>query len=174
VSGRYVYAIGIKGSALVKIGISRNPVGRLKTLEQSMPYTLVILHQVWREDARRIERNLHHILREQQQRGEWFDLPEPDLEGLFAEALTYVVEQRPLPSDRRAIVQQWMDEQERSTGYIANKTGYSKQWSSYVINGHKPFSDKLARALNEKLGIQFEDLARSQRKKRAPTKTAKG
>lgn len=50
-SGRYVYAIGIEGSTLVKIGMSRNPVSRLKTLEQSMPYTLVILHQVWREDA---------------------------------------------------------------------------------------------------------------------------
>jgi len=97
VSGRYVYAIGIEGSTLVKIGMSRNPVSRLKTLEQSMPYTLVLLHQIWREDARRIERNLHRILQERQQRGEWFDLPEPDLEELFAEALTYV-EQRPMPS----------------------------------------------------------------------------
>ena len=75
--------------------------------------------------------------------------------------------------DRRTVVKQWMDEQERSTGYIANKTGYSKQWISYVINGHKPFSDKLALALSEKLGIQFDDLSRSKRKKRTPTKAAK-
>lgn len=76
--------------------------------------------------------------------------------------------------DRRAIVKRWMDEQERSTGYIANKTGYSKQWISYVINGHKPFSDLLARALREKLGIQFDDLSSSKRKKRTLAKAAKG
>ena len=72
--------------------------------------------------------------------------------------------------DRRAIVKQWMDEQERSTGYIAKKAGYSKQWISYVVNGHKPFSDKLARALSDKLGIEFDKVSNSKRQTQARAK----
>jgi cyanate lyase len=70
--------------------------------------------------------------------------------------------------DRRTTLKQWMDEHERGTGWVASKTGYSKQWISYVLNGHKPFSDKLARALQETLGVQFNDLLRA--KQAIPTK----
>jgi hypothetical protein len=70
--------------------------------------------------------------------------------------------------DRRITLKQWMDEHERGTGWVASKTGYSKQWISYVLNGHKPVSDKLARALQETLGVQFDDLPRA--KPPIPTK----
>jgi len=67
--------------------------------------------------------------------------------------------------DRKAVLKRWMEEHERGTGWVANKAGYSKQWISYVINGHKPFSNKLARKLTETLGIQFDDLPRAKRSK---------
>jgi hypothetical protein len=54
-----------------------------------------------------------------------------------------------------------MVEQERTTGYIARKLGYSPQWISYVMNGHRRFSDQLALALEETLGIQFDDTPRA-------------
>ena len=66
--------------------------------------------------------------------------------------------------ERRSILRHWMDEQERGTGWVAGKVGYSPQWISYVLNGHKPFSDKLARTLQDTLGIRFPDLPKAKRK----------
>jgi hypothetical protein len=64
-----------------------------------------------------------------------------------------------------------MVEQERTTGYIARKLGYSPQWISYVMNGHRRFSDQLALALEETLGIQFDDTPRAKPgKQSAPAK----
>ena len=63
--------------------------------------------------------------------------------------------------DRKTVLRQWMEEHERGTGWIASKVDYSKQWISYVLNGHKPFSDKLARALQETIGIHFDDLPKA-------------
>jgi hypothetical protein len=66
-----------------------------------------------------------------------------------------------------------MVEQERTTGYIARKLGYSPQWISYVMNGRRPFSDQLALALEETLGIQFDDTPRTKPGKQpAPAKTS--
>jgi hypothetical protein len=45
-----------------------------------------------------------------------------------------------------------------------------------VLHGHKPFSDKLARQLQETLGIRFDDLPRGKRvapRRRERAKAAK-
>jgi hypothetical protein len=67
-----------------------------------------------------------------------------------------------------------MEEHERGTGWIASKVDYSKQWISYVLNGHKPFSDKLAQALHETLGIRFDDLPKTKQTSKHRQTPARG
>lgn len=57
---------------------------------------------------------------------------------------------------RRLIVRRWLDENERSFAWAARRAGYTREYLSLVMNKHLPFSDKLARALTERLGIRFE------------------
>jgi hypothetical protein len=57
---------------------------------------------------------------------------------------------------RRLIVRQWMAEQERSIAWVARKVGYTREYLTNVMNAHLPFTDKLARAFTERLGVRFE------------------
>jgi hypothetical protein len=57
---------------------------------------------------------------------------------------------------RRLIVRQWMTEQERSLAWVARKAGYTREYLTNVMNGHLPFTDKLAKTLTERLGVRFE------------------
>jgi hypothetical protein len=83
------------------------------------------------------------------------------------------IQTRRISVDRRSVVKKWMNEEERTTGYIARKLGYSPQWISYVMNGHRPFSDQLALALEETFGIQFDDTPRTKLgKQTAPAKAS--
>ncbi len=59
--------------------------------------------------------------------------------------------------DKRAVLKQWMEETERGPAWVGKKIGYTREWISNVLHGHKPFSHKLARALTEHLGIQFDN-----------------
>jgi hypothetical protein len=68
-----------------------------------------------------------------------------------------------------------MEEHERGPSWVAQKVGYTREWISYVLHGKKPFSDQLARKLQETLGVQFDDLPRARRAthRHTTTKAAK-
>jgi len=83
----YVYAIGIEGSTLIKIGHSKSPNKRLASMQTGLPFKLEIVYQLRVEDPRRIELTLHRMLAEQQTRGEWFEMPKIALPELFATAV---------------------------------------------------------------------------------------
>ena len=176
-TGGYVYAIGVEGTTLVKIGRAGNVERRLEALQTSMPHRLEILHTRWEEDIRFVEKALHRLLQAFRTRGEWFQVERVALKEWMEMSLDLLrvklLEARPMGSPRRSTLKQWMDEHERGTGWVASKTGYSKQWISYILNGHKPFSDKLARALQETLGVQFDDFPRAKRPTKRPRTTAK-
>ncbi len=58
--------------------------------------------------------------------------------------------------ERRTVLQRWMATHERGPKWVAEQIGYSREWLSAVLHGHKPFSDKLARQLSELLGLSFD------------------
>jgi hypothetical protein len=60
-----------------------------------------------------------------------------------------------------------MEENERGPAWIARKTGRTREYISAVVHGHRLFSDKLAQALTESIGIQFPKTASNQRVKRS-------
>jgi ribosome-binding protein aMBF1 (putative translation factor) len=67
-----------------------------------------------------------------------------------------------------------MEEHERGPAWVAQKIGRTREYISAVAHGHRPFSDKLAQALTEHLGIQFENDTSDQpaRRNRKPRKSA--
>lgn len=64
---------------LFKIGFSKNPIYREKTLQSEEPKIFVVAF--WKRDIRS-EKELHNIYKEKRIRGEWFDLSLSDLRKL--------------------------------------------------------------------------------------------
>jgi DNA-binding XRE family transcriptional regulator len=85
--GGTIYAIGMEGTSLIKIGSTTTSVeSRLKLLQTGQPFPLRILAHVPVEtDVLIIEHRIHAFLAEERRRGEWFDI------ALDAEALTTLV-----------------------------------------------------------------------------------
>ena len=59
-------------------------------------------------------------------------------------------------NDRVRILKDWIIQEGRKQTWVARQVGYSPQWLSYVLRGKKPLSDKLADALQQKLGVPLE------------------
>jgi antitoxin component HigA of HigAB toxin-antitoxin module len=57
---------------------------------------------------------------------------------------------------RRALLTQWLAEHERSQAWVARQIGATRSYMSNVLLGKRPFTDKLARRLHDKLGISFD------------------
>ena len=55
--------------------------------------------------------------------------------------------------DRARILKDWIEDEGRRLDWVAKQVGVSPQWLHYVVRGKKPLSDRLARALQEKLGV---------------------
>jgi len=83
----YVYAIGDEQNN-VKVGISKNPKQRLRSIQTGHPYKLHILFteefDCSRKHILRIERKLHFELSTQykKEKGEWFYISPTQLESL--------------------------------------------------------------------------------------------
>ena len=60
-------------------------------------------------------------------------------------------------NDRVQILKDWIGKEGRKQTWVAQQVGCSPQWLSYVLKGRKPMSDKLARALQDKLGVPLVD-----------------
>jgi hypothetical protein len=56
-------------------------------------------------------------------------------------------------NDRVQILKDSIAKEGRKQTWVAQQVGCSPQWLSYVLKGRKPTSDKLARALQDKLGV---------------------
>lgn len=56
-------------------------------------------------------------------------------------------------ADRVQILKDWIEQEGRKQNWVAQQVGCSPQWLNYVLQGKKPMSDKLAHALQTKLGI---------------------
>ena len=92
---RYVYIICrvVNGQITqpVKIGISNNPIVRLRELQTGSPHKLIILRSLlcrnW-PDAADIERKMHAELSRFCEDGEWFNV-DPILAVIIAAALTH-------------------------------------------------------------------------------------
>jgi plasmid maintenance system antidote protein VapI len=56
-------------------------------------------------------------------------------------------------NDQVRILKDWIIHEGRKQTWVAQHVGYSPQWLSYVLRGKKPLSDKLANALQQKLGV---------------------
>jgi ribosome-binding protein aMBF1 (putative translation factor) len=65
--------------------------------------------------------------------------------------------------DRVRILKDWIEKQGRKQTWVAQQVGYSPQWLNYVLKRKKPMSDKLARALRDKLGIPLVEEAQAMR-----------
>lgn len=72
----YVYVIGEQDNGPYKVGISKNPKKRLKTLQTGHPKHLV-LHAVKETDsskAKLLETIIHNNISNYKTKGEWFDV----------------------------------------------------------------------------------------------------
>ena len=72
--------------------------------------------------------------------------------------------------DRHTVLQRWMEENERGPAWVARKIGRTREYISAVAHGHRPFSDQLARALTDQLGIHFADDSKTPKRSRKPKK----
>jgi transcriptional regulator with XRE-family HTH domain len=59
-------------------------------------------------------------------------------------------------NDRAQILKDWITQEGRKQTWVAQQVGCSPQWLSYVLRGKKPMSEKLADALQQKLGVPLE------------------
>ena len=70
IRGGMIYFIQSTGDGLVKIGMTRDLAGRLRTLQTGHPHHLQIIG--FMPGGRLEERHLHELLAEHRVRGEWF------------------------------------------------------------------------------------------------------
>ena len=62
-------------------------------------------------------------------------------------------------ANRVKTLKEWIEREGRKQSWIAQQVGCSPQWLNYVLRGKKPLSDRLARALQEKLGVPLANEA---------------
>lgn len=70
----WIYFIQAKGGGPIKIGLSRNPQMRLRTIQMSHPEKLVLRRVIPVHDGTiyRAEKQVHKMFAEYRLRGEWF------------------------------------------------------------------------------------------------------
>jgi hypothetical protein len=91
---RYVY-LADAGNGIYKIGWSRKPTERLRTLSSGGPHSLTLLHQLKTEHATWFESYLKRRFQEKRIQGEWFRLGAADVAcvcGFTPEAIALLVE----------------------------------------------------------------------------------
>lgn len=76
---KYLYLIQCNNSNFYKIGISENPEERLRTLQPSCPYPLILIYKKQFKAANKIERFLHKRYKSKRGMGEWFELPAKEI-----------------------------------------------------------------------------------------------
>ncbi|SIP85791.1 Bacteriophage T5 orf 172 domain-containing with Zinc finger domain [Pacmanvirus A23] len=81
----YIYfIIEMPFNGRVKIGMSKNPIKRLKTLQTGNPNKLFIYHLFESHDYKVLERSMHDICKDLKLLGEWFEISELELSSLVS------------------------------------------------------------------------------------------
>ena len=78
--------------------------------------------------------------------------------------------------DRAQILKAWIEKEGRKQTWVAQQVGCSPQWLNYILKGKKPMSDRLARALRDRLGIPLINegpVIQNGHKKKASSKAMK-
>jgi hypothetical protein len=78
--------------------------------------------------------------------------------------------------DRAEILKDWIEREGRKQTWVAQQVGCSPQWLNYILKRKKLMSDKMARALRDKLGIPLGDkepAIRNGHKRKTAPKTQK-
>jgi hypothetical protein len=60
--------------------------------------------------------------------------------------------------DRAKILKAWIEKEGRKQSWVAQQVECSPQWLNYVLRGKKPLSDRLAYALQERLGVPLVNI----------------
>ena len=86
----FIYIIRQTSTRLFKIGVSKNPAQRLKTLQTGNPNNLSLLYTVRCTDvsAFKAETVIHQHLTSHQIKGEWFLIPTDDQVVSIAKSLS--------------------------------------------------------------------------------------
>jgi len=77
---KYVYLISDINTYTYKIGISKNPEKRIKSLQTGNEKLLKIIHKVPCENYNEVETALHNQYKFLKINGEWFELSKNDVE----------------------------------------------------------------------------------------------
>lgn len=100
----HVYFIATKDKSLVKIGVSRDPYRRLKTLQTGNPVELEMLHIEL--GSYRREKELHEMFANLRTNGEWFEF-RGRLKA-FAEVEKFFAPEYAYPCDRARSIREAM------------------------------------------------------------------
>lgn len=88
---KYVYLISDSNTYNYKIGISKNPEKRIKSLQTGNDNKLKIIHKVLCENYMKVEKALHNKYSFLKINGEWFELTEEDVK-IFPEICSKIDE----------------------------------------------------------------------------------
>lgn len=69
--------------------------------------------------------------------------------------------------DHVEILKEWMRREGRKQGWVAEQIGVSQTWLSRILNRKDEMSPRIARAIEERLGISFPEAKRSGRRRAA-------
>jgi hypothetical protein len=94
--GGTIYCIGMEGTELVKIGITRRAIStRLADLQVGCPFRLSLLGYVDVADSlESVEKTIHRLLEDAHRQGEWFavDIDQAKLESLVRRAQEFLAD----------------------------------------------------------------------------------
>lgn len=81
----YVYLIrAIEPQSHYKIGLSKNPVTRIESLDVILPYPVEVIHLIKTDNMRGLEKSLHKQFEDKRVNGEWFALADADVQAICA------------------------------------------------------------------------------------------
>lgn len=79
----YIYIIDIKGFNYYKVGISQQPKVRIIDLRTLVPFEMSLVREIYVENYKQIEKDIHTELSEYHVKGEWFDCNIDRINNIF-------------------------------------------------------------------------------------------
>jgi hypothetical protein len=76
----YQFVYLLESNGVYKIGFSRFPLGRVKSLQTGSPYPITMIHKIKTPYFRQLEAKLHYEFRDKRLHNEWFALTPEDVE----------------------------------------------------------------------------------------------
>lgn len=80
--GGIIYLIKYDKQNCYKIGMSRNLIKRLRKLEESCPFYIILLFWAYVLNPNDVEQDLHSFYSDKRIKGEWYRLKKEDVERI--------------------------------------------------------------------------------------------